>query len=194
MPKRFLFVAVLTSLPLITVSTTMSGDAGGEEALVARSSYAIRSAVLGVAGSRGASPGYVGNGTLGQSTPIGIGSAAGWTLYAGFWKAFLMVPVGVEEMESEAVRDCLFSCSPNPFHEHTRFEYTIARAGPVEVRVFDVRGRVIRTLTDQVHSAGKHQLAWDGRTDRGTLVSSGLYFYRLDAGSFSSVKRMLVLR
>jgi len=76
----------------------------------------------------------------------------------------------------------LYPSSPNPFHGSTRIRFDLPADGPVTLRVFDVRGRVIRTLVDAAYPAGQHEAAWDGR-DRGrTPLAPGVYFLRLEAG------------
>ena len=152
----------------------------------------MRAAVMGSAGAPGASASYRANGTLGQSTPIGIGAAASKKVYAGFWGRPWAL-TGVEEIPI-AYRDMLFQNYPNPFNPSTTIEYSIAAAGAVEITIFSVDGRRIRTLSGGLKPPGKYRMVWDGRNDRGGPVSTGVYFYRLEAGSFAQVKKMLLLR
>ena len=60
--------------------------------------------------------------------------------------------------------------------------------------VYDVAGQRVRTLVDRDLPAGHHRAGWDGRDDRGTLMGSGVYLFRLRAGSFDRVGRMLLLK
>ncbi len=101
-------------------------------------------------------------------------------------------PVGVG---SSAKRDFLAQNVPNPCNPSTRIAYSMSRAGSVTLRVYDVAGRLVRTLVDDDHSpAGRAEVAWDGRDDRGASVASGVYFYRLEAGSFVSTRKMVLLK
>jgi len=66
-------------------------------------------------------------------------------------------------------------------------------AAQVDLSIYSVEGRLIRTLASGVRVAGEHQERWDGRDDRGQRVASGVYFYRLSAGTFVAQKKLVVL-
>ena len=85
--------------------------------------------------------------------------------------------------------------APNPFAGSTTIGFDLARREPVTLRVFDVTGRVIRTLTRGAElEPGSHRLEWDGRDDSGLPQGPGLYFCRLDAGTERETKRMVLAR
>ncbi len=67
---------------------------------------------------------------------------------------------------------------------------------PSEVRldVYDAAGRLVRVLVDANKSAGRHQAVWNGRDGLGAQAASGVYFYRLDARSFTQTRKMILLR
>jgi hypothetical protein len=75
----------------------------------------------------------------------------------------------------------LSAAMPNPFRDATRFEYALARPGPVSLVLFGVDGRRIRTLVSGEREAGVYHAAWDGRDDDGRVVAAGTYFARLTA-------------
>jgi hypothetical protein len=84
---------------------------------------------------------------------------------------------------------------PNPFNPVTTIWYDVpAGGGAVTLRVFDVSGRLVRTLVDGQQIPGWKSVVWNGRDDRDRGVSSGVYFYRMDAPGFSSTRKMLLLR
>jgi flagellar hook assembly protein FlgD len=64
----------------------------------------------------------------------------------------------------------------------------------VEIAIFDVNGRKIRTLVSGIKMQGAYKAVWTGKNDRGTSVASGVYFYRLIAGDFTQIKKMILLR
>jgi flagellar hook assembly protein FlgD len=64
----------------------------------------------------------------------------------------------------------------------------------VELVVYDVRGARVRTLVSGEVSGGRHEVVWDGRDDHGTLVSSGVYFYRMVQRGYTNTKKMLLLK
>ncbi len=68
---------------------------------------------------------------------------------------------------------------PNPFNPLTRIAFTLEHAGEVSLRVFDARGRHVRTLVEGAREAGRHVVLWDGSDASGSQVASGQYFYRL---------------
>ncbi|HET9951586.1 MAG TPA: FlgD immunoglobulin-like domain containing protein [Candidatus Eisenbacteria bacterium] len=83
---------------------------------------------------------------------------------------------------------------PNPFISDTEISYSLPSAASVSVRVFDVRGRLVRTLQDGPSDAGVQRLRWDGRDDMGRTASVGIYFVRFDAGNTLQTQRILRLR
>ncbi|MCX5752971.1 MAG: T9SS type A sorting domain-containing protein, partial [Candidatus Krumholzibacteria bacterium] len=83
---------------------------------------------------------------------------------------------------------------PNPFNPSTTIDYSIAKTSPVEIAIFDVNGRKIRTLVSEIKMQGAYKAVWNGKSDRGTSVASGVYFYRLIAGDFTQIKKMILLR
>jgi flagellar hook assembly protein FlgD len=83
---------------------------------------------------------------------------------------------------------------PNPFNPSTQIVYTVRAAGlRVDLDVFDVRGRLVRTLVDGRPSSGRVVVVWDGRDDDGREAPSGVYFYRLTAGRTTVTRRMTLL-
>jgi len=83
---------------------------------------------------------------------------------------------------------------PNPFNPETRIEYTLAANGAVLLEVFNLSGQKVATLVDRMQPAGKHSVQWRGCDDRRQPLPSGLYTYRLSAGSTTSTKKMLFVR
>ena len=71
---------------------------------------------------------------------------------------------------------------------------TSPRSVPVRLDVFSVDGRRVATLVDEAFPAGRHQALWDGRDSGGKPVANGIYYYRLEAGSFVRTMRMVLLR
>lgn len=84
--------------------------------------------------------------------------------------------------------------SPNPFNPSTRIEFTVSAPATVRVRVYDVSGRLVRSLVDEAVPAGVHAATWDGRDAHGATVASGVYFIRLDTGSETRVKKAVLAR
>jgi hypothetical protein len=103
------------------------------------------------------------------------------------------------EQHSDAIpltpaADLLAQNYPNPFTQETRITYQMSRRSRARLEVYDALGRRVCTLVDTEQAAGEHVVVWDGRDEAGRAVANGLYFYRLQAGSFSATQAMTVLR
>ncbi len=83
---------------------------------------------------------------------------------------------------------------PNPFNPATQISYHLPRATDVRLAVYTVNGQQVRILANGTQSAGIKTVTWNARDDRGRKMSSGIYFYRLQAGDFIAVKKMLLLQ
>jgi len=83
--------------------------------------------------------------------------------------------------------------SPNPFSGSNVLRFALPAAGPVRLEVFDTAGRLVRTVLDAMFPPGEHQAVWDGADEQGRSVESGVYFYRLRAGSFTATRRVACL-
>lgn len=91
-------------------------------------------------------------------------------------------------------RHFLAQNSPNPFGPRTQIRFGLPIAEEVELDVFDVAGRKVATLLTGRHEPGVYAVEWNGADTHGRQVASGIYFYRLRAGTFSSTKKMLLIR
>lgn len=83
---------------------------------------------------------------------------------------------------------------PNPFNPSTNIRYSVPSASNVKIAVYSLLGVKVRTLVDLYQTAGSYSVSWDGTDDRNNLVSSGLFFYRLETAEKNLVKRMILLR
>jgi hypothetical protein len=81
---------------------------------------------------------------------------------------------------------------PNPFAGSTTLRYALGRDTHVRIAIYNLAGARVRTLVSAEQSAGKHSVTWDGRTDRGTRASAGVYFCRLQT-AYGERSRKLVL-
>ncbi|MCK4511555.1 T9SS type A sorting domain-containing protein, partial [bacterium] len=92
----------------------------------------------------------------------------------------------------------LSQARPNPFNPTTTIAYSLAGRSNVAIRVYDVAGRVVRTLVDGEAEAGPHTIVWDGTTDSGERAASGVYFVKMegtgDAGAFGKVIKAVMLK
>ncbi|MCD4689877.1 right-handed parallel beta-helix repeat-containing protein [bacterium] len=83
---------------------------------------------------------------------------------------------------------------PNPFNPSTAIRYAIKQPGPVALTIYDLSGRVVRSLVSEEQGAGTYTVVWQGRDDQGRQLGSGVYFYKLDGPGVSERRKMVMLK
>jgi hypothetical protein len=83
---------------------------------------------------------------------------------------------------------------PNPFNPHTTIRFSVPETRAVTLRIYDVAGRLVITLADRSYPAGSYSVMWDGTDRRGESAASGVYFYKIIAGSDTATRKMVLLR
>ncbi|HBZ01963.1 MAG TPA: hypothetical protein DEO84_11660 [candidate division Zixibacteria bacterium] len=118
----------------------------------------------------------------GESFPSGVDSGR-------------MLATGIAGEESQ-LPDAFFLSQnyPNPFNPTTVISYGLPQDSRVKVEIYNLLGQKIKTLVNGLEKAGYKSLIWDGKDTAGKAVSSGVYFYRIDAGSFQASKKMMMLK
>ena len=96
---------------------------------------------------------------------------------------------GVAELPGVAVRYTLEQNYPNPFNPSTKIDFSLPKQSVVSLKVFNVLGQEVSTLVNATLNAGKHQVTFDAKN-----LATGLYIYRITAGDFTSVKKMLLVK
>jgi hypothetical protein len=102
--------------------------------------------------------------------------------------------VGTGVILGEGDLTSLLQNAPNPFHRETMIRWNLPREGPAKLAIYDVAGRVVRTLVDESSPAGLFSTTWDGRDQNGHPVATGVYFYRLETSRFVKTRKMAVVR
>lgn len=106
-----------------------------------------------------------------------------------------LLPALTTGVEQLPVSFSLQPNTPNPFNPATTISYSVPDGGsPIALTVYNLAGKLVRTLVDDEVSAGFHTVTWDGTDDRGRHVPSGVYFYKIDAPGFAEHKRMVLLK
>ncbi len=82
----------------------------------------------------------------------------------------------------------------NPSGPNAELAFTVAEPGPVSLRVYDLSGRLMRTLVDENKSPGQYEVRWDGRAERGGEVASGMYYFLLDTPGANVTRSMAILK
>lgn len=105
--------------------------------------------------------------------------------------------VGVGIDDSESTLPVCFNLRqnyPNPFNARTEIGFYLSEKSEVSFEIYNIVGQKIKTLKNSMLEAGTHTVIWDGTNDAGHVVSSGVYFYRLNAGEESQTKKMVMLK
>ena len=103
-------------------------------------------------------------------------------------------PTSVENPEGLVYSYSLENNYPNPFNPSTSIEFSLAEQNQITLEVYNSHGEKIRTLVNEFKPAGAYKTAWNGKDDNGNVVSSGIYIYRIAAGSFIQSKSMVLLK
>ena len=119
---------------------------------------------------------------------IGTGASVGGGIFRSANKVVLLSNVKPER-EISPFRFTLEQNYPNPFNPSTTIEFSIAQPGQVKLTVFDILGRKVRTLLDEIKPAGHHKLYFDG-----SGLSSGVYYYKLQFGNFAKTRKFLFIK
>ncbi|OPX29273.1 MAG: hypothetical protein B1H06_01805 [Candidatus Cloacimonas sp. 4484_143] len=83
---------------------------------------------------------------------------------------------------------------PNPFNPETNIRYSLKNSGHVTIEIFNIQGQKVKTLLNRSEVGGDHVVVWDGISDDGAAVSSGVYFYKMQADGTNTTKKMLLLK
>ncbi len=118
--------------------------------------------------------------------------AAGWL---GLRVEPAAIPTGAGPETPTVYQFDLPPSAPNPFNPRTTVHYVVpSGGGRVQLRVFDLRGRAVRTLVDGPRPAGPGSVAWNGTDDTGRAVASGVYMIRLSVGAQSAVRKVTLVK
>ena len=138
--------------------------------------------------------------------PRGMGSSAdGLTLYVSdfstnviqVWTNADPVTVAIdEEGNAPIVAEgyALYQAYPNPFNPSTKIKYEVGRTGNAKMEIFNMKGQFVRTLVNEWHFNGEHEIVWNGRDNSGMRVPSGTYIYRLSSVDVTFSKSVTLLK
>jgi len=192
--NRFFAIGIAVFL-LLTLSVMI-----GENSLAQSSdNYKLCTSVLSEGGRSASSTNYKVVATIGQPSPIGNVADSSFIGYYGFWHEIFAQEVGIKDRTANTASNLpnVFSLSqnyPNPFNPTTLIKYDLPRDCRVRLDVYNVVGQRVTTLVDGNQIAGYKSVSWDGRDENGCQVSSGVYLYRIQAGGFTQVRKMVLLR
>ena len=154
----------------------------------------FKASTIGIAGGSGTAPGIRLGATLGQPSPVGRGATDGIDHTAGFWAVAGRLAVLVPVPDAVPLVTRLYPGAPNPFNPMTTLRFDVAASGHVSLRIYDLRGRLVRSLVDETVAPGRFDVAWNGRDDHGRTVSSGPYFCQMVAVGHVEVAKLLLVK
>lgn len=103
--------------------------------------------------------------------------------------------VGIEKEENQVANGFKLNQNyPNPFNPNTTISYTIPSASKVSLKIYNEAGEFVKELTNSFKAQGAYSVEWNGTNSEGKSVSSGTYFYKLEAGTFSQTNKMILLK
>ncbi len=166
-------------------------------AALSPSAYELGGDVIDGGGTRMTSSGYVLRGSVAQPT-IGKIQSSSYVAYIGFWHPPYAIGPGVEEnvLPDRLVPRVysLYQNYPNPVLDRTTITYGLPKQSFVDVSVYNSSGQKIRRLVYEDQSPGFYRVSWDLRDVSGNELPNGVYFYRMSAKDFMSVRKMVILR
>ncbi len=111
-------------------------------------------------------------------------------------KGYSINTVGIQNNPniSQPTNFVLLQNYPNPFNPTTTIRYQLPQDSPVNLIIYDLKGREVWNYSQAQQTAGWHQVQWNGQNRLGELISTGVYFYRLQAGNFVDVKKMVFMK
>jgi hypothetical protein len=83
---------------------------------------------------------------------------------------------------------------PNPFNPETEIKFALPKSGNVTLKIYNINGQEIATLVNENRNAGYYKVKWNGKDKNGKQVASGIYLYKIQAGKYTSVKKMTFLK
>ncbi|MCD4818808.1 MAG: T9SS type A sorting domain-containing protein [Candidatus Cloacimonetes bacterium] len=83
---------------------------------------------------------------------------------------------------------------PNPFNPETTIDFSLKETDNVSLKVYNIKGQLVKTLVNEKKETGNHSIVWNGKDNNDRKVSSGVYFYQINADEFTDVKKMMMIK
>ena len=124
----------------------------------------------------------------------GGGSGDGTNTHWGGIRFDVILAVDIENTILVPNEFALHQNYPNPFNPSTSIEYSLARHSKVSLTIYNILGQKVTKIVDTDQEAGQYAINWDALDDNGNETASGIYFYKIVAGDFTQIKKMLLLK
>ena len=102
--------------------------------------------------------------------------------------------MGLSALSRSSIRQNSWNCTPTVISIRTTIKFDLPRQSQVSLRIYDVAGRLVRTLVDELKPAAAHSVVWNGQDNNGRQAASGVYYYQLVTDEFSKTSKMLLVK
>jgi len=105
--------------------------------------------------------------------------------------------VTFEDNDGNAIEPVITSLNgnyPNPFNPKTAISFSVSETSKVSIVIYNILGQKVKTMVNDIVEAGNHTITWNGTTDNGKTVGSGMYFYKMKNGRYTSTKKMILIK
>ena len=99
-----------------------------------------------------------------------------------------------DDFDKAPVKTALTGNYPNPFNPETTIKYTLKNDSNVNITIYNIKGQKVKTLLNKFDTAGNHEIVWNGKSDTGHNVGTGVYFYKMTTGKYTKINKMTLLK
>ncbi len=131
-------------------------------------------------------------GSYQMDPPVGQNDG-GYVKFAELEIAF-PATTAIENPETEPLSNILRQNYPNPFNPETTIGFIMSKSGKCDLKIYNSKGQLIKTLLSNQIRAGEQKIKWDGTDNDGKKVSSGIYAYKISSGTYSATRKMILLK
>ena len=160
----------------------------------AQSAYSVRNESMSTGGTTGKSPNF--RATTLMAEPAGTdGTSPNFGIDVVIPETIEEEPTAVHPKQRPSQHFSLDQNYPNPFNPVTKIRFELPAASRVRLEIYDVTGRLVKTLVNKSSMpAGQYETSWNGKNNNGQSVSSGIYFYKMEADRFQKVRKMVLIK
>jgi len=134
--------------------------------------------------------------TIQQPLSVNAVSSTNYIISSQFWGGMKSLKTSADQICDEVLPKEFKLCQnyPNPFNPETTIKFHLPRSSKVTLTIYDVQGHLVRQLVRGTRAPGYHSVQWNGQNEAGMMVTTGVYFYRIQADNYCEIKRCLLLK
>ena len=133
-----------------------------------------------------------------SQSAIGLMTGTNYNSFIGFWQ--IEPQIGIQEKELEKMPKLnqletkLYNSQPNPFANKTRIMFSIKNSANVRLHIFDLSGRIVKTLVNSSMKPGFYKMNWQGDDNNDKKLAQGVYFLKFQAGEYQKIRKLLLVQ